>query len=406
MILKPTDFKNDEIRFFAFAPGGTSLYDGADFDNAAIAGQLIPGFGAGRLDPVQLSGTLNGKLVKVNPYIGSRSQGVQGTCAPSDLETALQLVYLQLTQPRKDSLMFARIMSRARQSQLDRYADPGNAFKDTMAYVMGNYNERSAPPSLEKLDHITLENAYRIYKERFADAGALTFVLVGNFRPDSIRALTEQYLGALPSTGKKEQARDLGIHIPAGRLDKYVYKGKEDKAMVNLVVSGDYSYDELHNLELNALCQILQIKLEEHLREDEGEVYSPSVKSSVTKYPEGRYMINITFGCAPGNVDHLVGMVRREMDLIIRQGPDTVDVEKYKMAFTRNEELALRDNGFWLDYLVGRFQNGDDVLQVLNRPAEVRGITAGALRGAAKLFFDGGNLIRFVWLPERGVTAR
>jgi zinc protease len=75
------------------------------------------------------------------------------------------------------------------------------------------------------------------------------------------------------------------------------------------------------------------------------------------------------------------------------------------MAFTRNEELALKDNGFWLDYLVGRYQNGDDVLQVLNRPAEVGGITAGALREAAKLFLDSGNLIRFVWLPERGVKT-
>jgi zinc protease len=403
VILKPTDFKNDEIDFFSFAPGGTSLYDGADFENAAIAGQLIPGFGVGGLDPVQLSGTLNGKLVKVSPYIGSRSQGVQGSCAPPDLETALQLVYLQLTRPRKDSLMFARTMSRARQAQVDRYADPGTVFKDTMAYVMGNYNERAAPPSLQKLDVITLEKSYEIFKERFANAGDQTFVLVGNFNTDSIRPLLELYLGALPATGKTEQARDLGIHIPGGRLNKYVYKGKENKAMVNLVISGGYAYSDSHNLELTALCQILQIKLEEHLREDEGEVYSPSVKSSVNEYPRNRYMVNVTFGCAPGNVEHLIGMVRKEMDLLVGQGPDAVDVEKFKMAYTRNRELALRDNGFWLDYLVGRYQNGDAVLQVLDRPEELRQMTAGSLRAAAKTFFDDRNIIRFVWMPDRAV---
>ena len=52
IILKATDFKNDQILYGAFSPGGTSLYDGADFDMASSAAGLISGMGFGTFSPV------------------------------------------------------------------------------------------------------------------------------------------------------------------------------------------------------------------------------------------------------------------------------------------------------------------------------------------------------------------
>jgi zinc protease len=90
VILKPTTFKNDKIRFNGFGAGGTSLYKDADYDNAANAAALVSRFGLGELDPVQLSRVLNGKVVNVAPGIGSRSQTITGVTTPADLETVLQ----------------------------------------------------------------------------------------------------------------------------------------------------------------------------------------------------------------------------------------------------------------------------------------------------------------------------
>ena len=41
MILKPTDFKNDEIVLSAFSPGGTSLYPDSDIMSATLATAII-----------------------------------------------------------------------------------------------------------------------------------------------------------------------------------------------------------------------------------------------------------------------------------------------------------------------------------------------------------------------------
>lgn len=400
VILKPTEFKNDQIIFKAFAPGGTSVYSDADYDAAASAGPVIASFGVGGFNPVELNKVLTGKAVKVAPFIDARSEGFNGSASPADIETALQLVNLYFTQPGKDEVLFDNIIGSSRAAISNRYADPGNVFNDTMAYVNSNYNYRSSPPTLAKLDRITLDKVYTIYKDRFADASGFTFVFAGNFKPDQLTPLLEEYLGSLPSLHRGDQARDLGIHVPEGQQIHNVYKGSEDKALVRLLVTGDYRYSPVENQKLQALGQILQIRMLQQLREQESEVYSPVVQAVFNKYPKNRYGLVVAFGCAPANVDHLVGLVRQEMADLRLKGPDTADIEKYKAGIRKNTELALKDNGFWLSYLAGQYENGEDVLEVLHWQERLDSITVKSLKDAAERFLDGRNVIRYALLPE------
>ncbi len=399
IVLKPTNFKNDEIRFRAFAPGGTSVYDDSLYDAAASADQLIGSMGIGELNPIQLTTALNGKIAEVMPYIAMRSQGIQGICSVRDLETALQLIYLRFTQPRKDTVLYNNIISRSRSTLPGRYADPNNVFNDTMSYAMGNYNYRNAPPSLAKLDKITLQRSYDIYKDRFADASAFTFVFTGSFNTDSIKPLLEQYLGALPAKNRTETAVDRGIHIPAGNLEKTVKAGTEQKALVRIIISGDYTYSMVNNQVLNALGQILQIRLLQSLREIAGEVYSPSVQFSFNKYPKNRYAFIVAFGCAPANVSHLKGLVLKEMASLRKDGAQIGEIEKVKASIRRNTELALKDNSFWLSYLSGQLENNEDLLEVQHSSQKLDAITVPALQQAARLYLTEQNILQFTLLP-------
>ena len=113
VILKPTDFKNDEIRFKAFSPGGTSLYSDADFESASSAAGLVESMGLGQFSPTDLEKKLSGKIVGVGSYISERSEGVEGSSSPKDLETAMQLIYLYFTSPRKDSSLFNNVIEQS-----------------------------------------------------------------------------------------------------------------------------------------------------------------------------------------------------------------------------------------------------------------------------------------------------
>jgi len=399
VVLKPTDFKNDEIRFGAYSKGGTSLYSDEDFYNAFNAAPLISSFGIGDFNPAELAKLLQGKIVGIQTGIEARSQIVRGSAAPVDLETALQLTYLMFTSPRKDPVIFQNTIDRTKEGISARYANPINVFSDTISYVMGSYNYRAEPPTVAKVASIDLDKAYEIYKERFSDASGFSFVFVGNFDVVDLIPLLEKYIGSLPSTYKDEEARDLGIHIPNGKIVKKVYQGAENKATVQMVLSGDYRYSPENNLRLKALGDILQIKMLEELRESEGEVYSPTVQVSFNKLPKNRFALMIQFGCDPKNVDHLIGLVEQELMEMREVGISPAELEKFKVAYIKNVELVLKENGFWLGYLLGQYENGEDPKEVLSLRDRVDKLDSGALQEAAKIFLSGDNTIHFELLP-------
>src|SRR6202012_4202914 len=156
VILKPTSFRNDEIVFEGFKPGGTSLYSDADYTNAASAAGYIDNFGAGNFTPVQLSQLFAGKQISAGAYIASRNEGLSGRSSAKDLETALQLLYLRATAPRKDPQLFQTWLDNNKEALPNRSASPMNVFRDTISYFLGGYSYRSSPPSLKKLDQLSL----------------------------------------------------------------------------------------------------------------------------------------------------------------------------------------------------------------------------------------------------------
>ena len=401
VILKPTDFKNDEISFSAFSAGGSSLYSDADFQSALYATTIIRNGGLGDFNSVQLPKLLTGKKVSVFPYLSDRFEGLSGSTSPKDIETALQLTYLYFTQPRKDAETFKGLIAQQKGGLANRGNDPNSVFADSVAAILGNYNVRRTGPSIEKINQVSLDRAFEIYKDRFADASDFTFIFVGNFKPEEFKPLLERYLGSLPSTNRKETAKELGIQIPGGKIDKKIYKGQEPKASVRLVFSGDYTWSEKHNNQLDALASVLTIKLIERLREDEGGVYGVGARASYTKFPKGRYTFNISFGCAPENVEKLISSTLDEINKIRVNGALASDIEKFIAEETRSTETQLKDNGFWLGYLTNQLQNEDEPKQVLTYLESLKELNPESLKATAQYRMSPDNFIRMVLLPEK-----
>lgn len=399
--LKPTTYKNDQIQFISFAPGGINKYPNADFPSASSAVGIIGGSGLADFSPVQLAKMLNGKAVSVGAYIGGRGQGVNGGSNVKDLETALQLVYLRYTAPRKDTVLFDNAIASSREQIKNRYDDPGNVFKDTVSNVLSGYHYRTSPATQERLDSISLDKAYDIYRDRFADASQANFVFVGNFNTDSIKPLLEQYLGALPSLKRNEQGIKLHAQMPKGSLVKTVAKGKEDKATVLLVYNGECVYNTMNKLQLQALSEILQYRLLTSLRENAGEVYTPSVQGSMAKEPDQRFAINVSFGCAPEHVEHLVGLVQQDIANLQQAGATADELQKFKIGYMKQFELEVKSNEFWLQYLTSKLESKEPLKAVPDMERLLWKINGATIKAASKNYLSSRNVIRFVSLPEK-----
>ena len=400
VVLKPTDFRNDEIVFSAYSAGGLSLVDDADFESGSVASSLIGNSGAGNYDDNQLGKFLTGKRLYVNTSIGNRSQSLNGYSSPADLEAALQLTYARLVEPRKDAAIFSGYQQRAHTSLLHRGDNPNAVFSDTIAAVTYNNNPRKTGPSLAKLQQVELDKAYRIYQQRFADASGMTFIFTGNIDTAAIKPLLEKYIASLPASHQAEEARDLGIQPRAGQFEKTVYKGSEDKATVLLVYSGDFDFTPENRLRLDALKEALQIRLVERLREEESGVYAPAAQASVQKYPAGHFNLAIQFGCAPANVDKLIASAKDEVNKLQTQGPKQENIDKWRAELRTASETDLRSNWFWLAYLNDQLQNKEPFDAILQQDKQRDAVSAADVQALAKQYLNGKNIAQFVLLPE------
>lgn len=399
--LKPTTYKNDQIQFISFAPGGINRYSNEDYPTASNTIGIIGGSGLAGFSPVKLSKMLNGRAASVGAYIGGRSQGINGGCSSEDLETALQLIYLRYTAPRKDTVLFENALARSREQIRNKYDNPGNVFQDTVSNVLSNYHYRLSPITQERLDSVSLEKAFDIYKDRFADAADANFVFVGNFNTDSIAPLLARYLGALPALNRHEKPVILHTTVPKGKLIKTVEKGQDNKATVLLVYHGDCKYSEEAGWQLQALSEILQYRLLTSLREKAGEVYTPSVQGGMTREPDQRFSVNVSFGCAPEHVEHLVGLVQQDIADLQKSGATKDELQKYKAGVRQQFDLQVKSNDFWLQYITDKVERKETLKPLPDIEKRLSKLTGNSISAASKMYLSGENCIRFVALPEK-----
>ncbi len=401
-VLKSTDFKNDEIVINAYSFGGTNLYSDADADNARLASALTSISGLGEFNATNLRKLLTGKSVRLSPFVSATSEGFSGMSTPQDFETALQLIYSYFTQPRLDNDIVTGFLTNQKEALLNQQKTltPEKVYSDSLTAVLVNYRKRNMPMTAERLAKVDPSKAFAIYKERFADASDFTFFFVGNIDLKTAQPLLEQYLGALPSTKRKETYKDLGIYPPKGKVEKVVYKGTEPKAKVTLVWTGSLAYNAQTDKQIEALSEVLEIKLIEKLREEEAGVYGVQVGASATKIPAGRYSFRIAFACAPENVDKLINRTLAEINQVKAQGATQVDIDKYKAESKRQLEVQLRENSFWASYLQGQYQVQGKVNEILQEDALMKQVSIGSTKQAANTYF-GNDFIKVVLLPEK-----
>lgn len=283
-ILKPTDFKNDEILMSAYSAGGSSLYSDADYYSADNASDIINQSGVADFSAINLKKLLAGQTVSVSPYISTLSEGFRGNAAPKDLETMLQLIHLYFTNPRKDSVAFQSFIMRNKMLLQNLMSNPQFYYADQSSRIMSQNHPRGGGfPSIEDLDKINFDKAFEVFEERFANAGDFTFFFVGSFTVDEITPMLTQYLGSLPVIERQESWKDLGVRPPKGVVKKVINKGTDPKSMVTINFTGVKPYDKLSNYYLSSLGEILSIKLIEILREDKSGVYGLGRKKQATE---------------------------------------------------------------------------------------------------------------------------
>ncbi|MFI5263603.1 MAG: M16 family metallopeptidase [Candidatus Kapaibacterium sp.] len=401
VVLKPTDFKNDEILLSANCSGGSSIASDADHFSAEVADNIVEQSGVADFDATTLKKMLAGKNVTMAPDIYGLTEGFTGNSTPKDAETMFQLLYLYGTAPRKDSGAFKAFRGQMTSFLKNRDADPQTAFRDTIQTTMSQHHPRQTPFTMYSLNRVNLDKAIAFYKDRFSDFGNFTFYIVGNIDMKQMRTFAETYLASLPSTNRKESWRDLGVTPPKGTITKSVYKGIEPKSSVTINLTGPFQWNMKNRMEMQAMSEVLAIKLRETLREDMGGVYGVSVRANPEHYPHERYTMTISFGCDPARVQELINATMLKLDTMVMKAPEDIYMTKVKQIELHDDEVNLKENRYWLGALSQLYWNGEDPNEILQRKDMISALSAEDIHHAAQKYCARDNMVEVVLYPEK-----
>lgn len=382
--VKATDFKSDEILVRGTKKGGTNKYGTSDRSNYHFLTELVPAMGIGSFTPSDLEKALAGKTTKVDLRLNEYASGVSGATTVKDFETLMQLIYLNLTQPRKDAELFAAYKEKQKSMLQFITANPRAAFFDTTIKAMYGNNSRAPMvfPKAADYDRIDLERAFEIYKAEFTSANGYHFFITGNVDTKTALPIIEMYLGSLPAVPGRAEYQDNGLR-PVGGQQLSIKKGKEKQSMIFGVFSGQMPYSEDGEMAMEALGEVLNIRVIEEMREKMGAIYGGGFRGQMTREPYEHYTIQLQLPCGPENVDKLLDATDKEIKGILAQGPNQADVDKVKSQWKEKYITDSKENSYWNEKMERVMTWGRSKDRVLNYEKYLNALSADDIRKAA-----------------------
>jgi zinc protease len=401
--LKPTDFKNDEVLFSLVASGGASLAAPEIYPEASLSSVHVELSGLGGHRAIELQKLLAGRFASASPFVSLSTHGISGSSTPAHLETALQLLHLNMTAPGDDPEAFALIRKQLEAAYANRDSNPGLLFGEKVSEVNTSGHYTSKPITVERIQKLDRAAMMAFYRERFADAADFTFFIVGAFKVDEAVPLLSRYVGSLPAKGQAtSRFRDVGLKFPETSQRARVEKGREPAAQAVLSFYAEPPLDPMEQTKVEGASEVLEIALRGILREALGETYNVSVGLQQPLPQMGGGHISIQFGAAPANVDRMIERIVQEVKRLQAEGPSEDLTTRARESARREYETGIKQNGYWL----GRLQSAkllgrDPRVSILEREQRINAITPAALHDAFRKYFPTDRQTLVTLLPEK-----
>jgi len=400
LVIRPDDsVKNIQVR--GFSNGGAAGMAVADYASAIHAGDIIVRSGVGKFDAAALTDLLKDKKIQLAPAIGDNQSFINGACNKEDLETALQLICLYFTQPRKDPEAYNQYIQKLKETAARQQK---NIFNDTLNFFLHGHDARH-PGRLEEAGSISLDRVFAAYNRCFGHASGYTFVFTGDLNPNGMNnsrlaPLIARYLGALPAGDSLSRPPMAGITIPAATIAKTIYAGNDSIATASFIFSGSYEYSDSANLQLKALLWIWRQRWYNDAVNAGLHISGMNTSSRTERLPLPCYECGLNFRCPAAQAGALLQLLHATMDSL--QMEIHADELARFVAFSKQTlKSQYPDNAFWTSYLVRQFMKHDDPYDIAHYPYYFRKATPRTVCETARLVWKNKPYIQVVLLPAQ-----
>ncbi|MGS0524398.1 M16 family metallopeptidase [Zobellia nedashkovskayae] len=258
----------------AISYGGKSLLTDDDLPSSDLLENIVQMSGLGAYTATELLKVLAGKTASMSPSLSEITENLNGSSSTKDVETMLQLMYLYFENPRFDEQAFQVLQGVIDNYLIKRSKNIDEQMKDGITTTLyGNANPRKRVFDQGFVNDISFNKIKSVYLDRFANPADFEFYIVGDVKAEELEPLLEKYVASLPTINNKELFKDVTQEWASNKVDQDIFLAMEDpKTNVNIAFKMDYDYSVKNEFVTRALGAIIQLRLTETLREEEGGV--------------------------------------------------------------------------------------------------------------------------------------
>ncbi len=393
VIVKTTDFASDEILFTAVAPFGSLALDGANASNIKILPTAFEVSKLGNFNINQLEKALSGKNIGSSYALNMYSNGISGVSTRKDLESLMQIIYLQFTNVNPDEETYSAIASQYAAMLANQEKNPEKVFSKELYKTWYDGNILVQPLEAADFKSADYKKMLEIARQNLSNAADFTFIFVGNVDAATLKPLLEQYIASLPgSLKKKGKYENKNLYQAKGKVDNFFNFPMESPQIKEFVIisGNNVPYTVDNSIKLDIMGQILDMIYIRTLREEIGGTYGAAVDGSVNSRT-GEWTLLYQYDTGADTKKQLEERAISDLNDLMTNGATVEDFNKCKEATLAQYELGIKKNKYWLNTLRTFATQGiDDYSEYYNALSK---LTREDLNAFMKKLYDGKNRI-------------
>ena len=401
VVYLPTAHKADEVQVRVVMNGGRSLIETAElpsFDDNVWA-LYSQNRGLSKFSGVQLKKLLTGKNVRCDLNIEKTRHNINIVSTPKDLETAMQLLYLNVTAPRFDNEEFLIGINQIKAVLPNLEKMPQLKLQKLIMETLYGNHERVITINSEVVEKANINDFEKASRRLFGNVAGATVYVVGNVDAETLKPLVAKYIASLPGGKKGSKFIDRNEDIVKGNVVKNEAMVMETpKSTVLQVYTAYMPYSIKNEVLLDIAKLYLDMVYVETLRESEGGTYGASVATICSREPKDVAIMQVAFETNPESAEKLSNLAVEGVQRLVAEG---IPADKFDMIIKNIKKNIPQDrisNRYWGSVLQKSVEFGDKYDSEYEEAVDTA--TPEAVVKAVKELLADDNFIQLIVSPQ------
>ncbi|MFR9603781.1 MAG: insulinase family protein [Rikenellaceae bacterium] len=399
VVVKPTTLKADEVILRGFTYGGASVLSDEDYYIGYFMPSIMGSSGLSKFSSTELGKQLSGKIAGASLYVTDYSNGISASSSVADIETMLQLLYLNFTSPRFDLDDFEIFRTQMRANIINSQNNPDYIASKKFREVVYDNSPRKQLLSLEMIDEMEFDKLPELHSKLFGNGRDFRFTIVGSVDTVALKPLVEKYIGSLPTPQRAalDYVDDNVLPVKGIVNDSFEQAMQQPKVSVMIHYSGEMEYTLKNKVTATLLNMALDNHYLESVREEKGGTYGVGSSLVLSRIPHNRYKLNISFDTNLEQASELIPLIEEGIQKIADEGVSQTQINKSREFLLKDFSNSLELNSRVSGYIASLYTS--DIDYFADYENTLNSITSDEIKAMAAQILGDKNRIEVVMNP-------